>query len=364
MNIRDYLNKAAMYFPRNEVLVHKDTRMTTRDLLDRIYRVSNALLDLGLKKGDRVAVLLHNCHQCVECFYGVYSAGLVLVPMNARNSPEEHLYILNNSEASVVFMGEEFIEGIRSILPQVKTLSHAICVTGSPREGMLGYEDLLGKSATAEPRVNIFEDDMVSIRYTSGTTGRPKGVIHDHRGNLTSFFNPLMDGLQIEEGDVVALMGPVTHASGSMILPHVFRGAKVIILSGFDPKGILELIEEERVTTLYLVPTMIVMMLAQPGLETYDLTSLKTIRYGASPISPEVLKRAIDVFGDVFLQGYGLTEGSMPLTLLSKKDHIMDGTEQQLKRLSSVGREVTLGRTIRSFLRERSERLLWIRIRS
>jgi acyl-CoA synthetase (AMP-forming)/AMP-acid ligase II len=207
---------------------------------------------------------------------------------------------------------------------------------------MLDYEKLMAKASAEEPRVSISEEDMISLRYTSGTTGKPKGVIHDHRSNITALYNSLMDGLRIEEGDVIALMGPVTHASGAMILPHLLRGAKVIILSGFDAEGILKLIEREHVTTLYLVPTMIVMLLARPDLKSYDLSSLKTIRYGASPISPEVLKRGVEAFGNVFVQGYGLTEGSMPLTLLNKRDHRMDGTMKQIQRLGSVGREVTV----------------------
>jgi len=344
MNIRDYLNKAAIYFPDQEVLVHKETRLTTRQLLERIYRVSNALLSLGLEKGDRVAVLLQNCHQCVECFYGIHSAGLVMVPMNARNSAREHLYMLENAEAKAILMGAEFIDAIRSILPEAKTVSRALCVTGEAQEDMLSYEEMIRKASPEEPSVEIREDDIISIRYTSGTTGTPKGVIHDHRSSVVTLYNPLMDGFPIEPGDTVALMGPVTHASGSMILPHIVRGGKVIILSGFDPKGILDLIETERVSTLYLVPTMIVMILAQPDLREYDLSSLKTIRYGASPIAPDVLKRAIEVFGDVFVQGYGLTEGSMPLTLLTKEDHIMDGTEERLRRLGSIGREVTVAK--------------------
>ncbi|MBW1785049.1 MAG: long-chain-fatty-acid--CoA ligase [Deltaproteobacteria bacterium] len=341
MHIGDFFAKSARLFPNNEVLVHKETRMSAKELLDRVYKVSNALLDLGLKKGDRVAVLLNNCQQCVECFFGIYCAGLVLVPMNARNSTGEHRYILQNSEAGAILAGGEFIEEIASILPETETVRHTICVTGERRQNMLDYESLLDQATSDKPQVQIFEDDMISLRYTSGTTGKPKGVIHDQRSNITTLYNSLMDGLRIEEGDVIALMGPVTHASGSMILPHIVRGAKVIILSGFDIKGILELIEKERVSTLYLVPTMIVMILAQPDLDKYDLSSLKNIRYGASPISPEILKKAIQVFGNVFIQGYGLTEGSMPVTLLSKKDHIMDGTEKQLKHLNSVGREVT-----------------------
>ena len=342
MHTGDFLAKAAARFPDHVAVVFQDTRLTTRELLDRVYRLSNGLLGLGLRKGDRVAVLLNNCHQSVECFYGNAGAGFVLVPMNARYSAREHLHMLNDSDARAVIMGREFAETIGSILSEAPALEFAICIEGTPLPSMLAYEELLAHASAEKPRVEISGEDIISLRYTAGTTGQPKGVIHDHRSGVIALYNSLMDGLHIREGDAVALMGPVTHASGAMILPHILRGAKVIILPGFDIPKLLETIERERVTTLYLVPTMLVMMLAHPQLKDHDLSSLKTIRYGASPISPEVLKRAIDLFGDVFVQGYGLTEGMMPLTLLTKEDHVLDGTEKRLKRLASVGREVTV----------------------
>jgi long-chain acyl-CoA synthetase len=342
MNTKDILIKTANQYPEREILVFQDKRIKAREYLNRVFRVSNALLGLGLKKGDRVAVLLSNSHHSVECFHGNSCAGLVLVPLNSRNSPREHLYMLNNSEASAIILGKEFAETVSSILPEASTVSHAICIGDTPHSSMLDYDDLLAKSSPTDPQIGIADDDMSAIRYTSGTTGHPKGVHRDHRSDITAVYNCLIDGLEIRGTDAVALTGPVTHASGSLILPHFVRGAKVVILPGFNARKLIETIEKERITTLYLVPTMIVMLLAEPGIENYDLSSLRTIRYGASPIAPEVLKRAIDLFGNVFVQGYGLTEGSMPLTLLIKEDHIMDGSEKKLKRLSSVGREVTL----------------------
>ncbi len=203
---------------------------------------------------------------------------------------------------------------------------------------------LIAKASPKDPCVAMSDEDVHRLSYTSGTTGRPKGVVQDNRGAMMSVYNVLIDGLNIQPTDVVALTSPVTHASGSMIYPHFIRGAKVVILPGFDARLLLQTIEKEWVTTLYLVPTTIVMLLNEPDLEKYDLSSLKTIRYGASPIAPEILKKAIAVFGNVFVQGYGLTEGSMPLTLLTKEDHILDGSEKKLKRLASVGREVTVAR--------------------
>jgi long-chain acyl-CoA synthetase len=344
MNVGDLLAKAAFQFPNHTAVVHQKTRLTTKELMERIYRLANVLLGLGLKKGDRVTVLLNNCHQSVECFFGLACAGLVLVPMNSRYSAREHLFMLNDSDARAVLLGNEFREAIASILPEAHTVSHALCVTGEPLKGMPAYEELMAQASPQNPGTDVSEEDIISLRYTAGTTGQPKGTIHDHRSFVTMVFNILMDGFQIHEGDAVALMGPVTHASGAMILPHIVRGAKVVILSTFDIPTILETIQKEQITTLYLVPTMIVMMLAYPDLKKYDLSCLKNIRYGASPISPEVLKKGIGVFGNIFQQGYGLTEGGMPVTLLLKKDHLLDGTEKSLKHLASIGREVTVAR--------------------
>jgi acyl-CoA synthetase (AMP-forming)/AMP-acid ligase II len=344
MHIRHFLEKAASRYPDHECVVFGDTRLTTRRLLERAYRVSNALLGLGLKKGERVAVLLNNCHQSVECFFGIQSAGMVLVPLNARNSAQEHLYMINHSGARALMVGGEFTETVSSILPDAPSIAHCICVTGDTPKGMLDYEEILSRASPDEPDVEIADHDLITLRYTAGTTGRPKGVIHDHRAHTTKVHNMLMDGFPIEEGDSIILVGPITHASGSMILPHILRGARVIIKSGFDPVELLQTVERERATTLYLVPTMLVMMLSLPDLSRYNLGSIKTIRYGASPIAPDVLRRAMEVFGNVFVQGYGLTEGMMPITILGKEDHFLDGSERALRRLSSVGREVTVAR--------------------
>ena len=344
MPIGDFIVKAAVQFPNHVVVVDQEKKLTAKELLQRSDRLANALLGLGLKKGDRVAVLLNNCCQSMECFYGISRAGLVFVPLNPRYSAAEHLYILNDSEAKAFLFGEEFADVVRPILAEASGVSYHIGVTGRVSKPVHSYEELLNRASPGDPGVEISDEDLYSIRYTAGTTGRPKGVIHTHRNNIVMLYNVLMNGFPIEEGDAILLTAPVTHASGTQVLPHIVRGAKVIVLPGFEVKTLLETIQRERITTLYLVPTMIVMLLADPDLGKYDLSSLKNIRYGASPISPETLKKAIQVFGNIFIQGYGLTEGLNPLTVLPKKDHVLDGSERSLKRLSSIGKEVTIAR--------------------
>lgn len=339
MNVGNLLVKAAIRYPDNTVIVSQDARLTMKELLDRMYRLANALIGLGLKKGDRVAVLMNNCSQSVECFYGLTFSGLVLVPMNSRYSAQEHMYMLNDSEAKVVLVGEEHREVIASIMQQASSVTNVVCVTGEPLEGMLSYEALLAKAPSENPGIEVDGGDMLSLRYTAGTTGHPKGTHHTHRGSITNITGMLIDGNAIGEADSIALTGPVTHVSGAMILPHLLRGAKVVILPGFDAVQLMETIQKEKITTTYLVPTMLVMLLSHPDLKKYDLSSIKTIRYGAAPIAPDVLKRAIEVFGNVFIQGYGLTEALNNCTILNKSDHIVDGDEKKLKRLTSIGRE-------------------------
>lgn len=339
MNVGDLIVKAAVRFPNHTVIVSGDVRLTTKALLDRMYRLANALVGLGLEKGDRVAVLMNNCSQSVECFYGLTFPGLVLVPMNSRYSAQEHLHMLNDSEARVILVGEEHREIIASIMPAAKTVKAVVCVTGKPLKGMLSYEDLLAKASSENPGIEVDGEDMLSLRYTAGTTGHPKGTHHTHRGSIVNITGMLIDGNLITEEDSIALTAPVTHVSGAMILPYMLRGAKVVILPGFDVGELMETIQKEKITAIYLVPTMLIMLLNHPDLKKYDLSSINTIRYGAAPIAPDVLKKAIEVFGNVFIQGYGLTEALNSCTILNKSDHILDGDEKKLKRLSSIGRE-------------------------
>ena len=344
ITIRDVLNKIAVRYGDREILVSPEKRFTGKAYVERVYRLGNALLGLGMKKGDRVSLLLNNSTYSAECFRGANSAGIPFVSLNARNAAPEHLYILNNAGSKALIVGEEFLPMVEEILPDAPELKHVIVVPGTNKGKYLSYEELLAASSSEEPDVPITADDAYSIRYTSGTTGKPKGVLQLFRSDITQLYNALMEGLDIQKTDAVALTSPVTHASGSMVLPHMAKGAKVVILPGFDPEMLLQTIEKEKITTLYLVPTTIVMLINHPTLNNYDIRTIRTIRYGASPIAPNVLKKAIGIFGDVFLQGYGLTEASMPVTLLTKEDHILDGSEKSVKRLKSIGREVLISK--------------------
>lgn len=337
----DYLiKKSAQKFAKRLALVDGDLRLTYEALNDRVNRLANGLLEMGLKKGDRVGVLFRNCHEALESTLALNKAGFVYVPLNARYAGQEHEYMLNNSEANTVIYSKEFSDTIDQIRGQVPGVKNYICA--GETEGSISYEDLLSRSSGKEPDIPIFPEDLIYIRYTSGTTGKPKGVMLSHRSGVASIVNSMLDNVDIKSDDVMVHVGPITHASGALILPHFIVGAANVLLKEFDPELFLQTIERERASTIFVVPTMLIFLLQHPSLAKYNLSSLKTIKYGAAPMPLEPLREALKVFGPILTQGYGLTEAPLQDTGLRKEDHVVDGPSEVTARLASAGRELQL----------------------
>jgi acyl-CoA synthetase (AMP-forming)/AMP-acid ligase II len=203
---------------------------------------------------------------------------------------------------------------------------------------MQDYETLIKNSSSSEPQVDVELDDLASLNYTSGTTGVLKAAMLTHRNRICMAEKQLLiPGIDVDRTSVLCHVGPITHGSYTMVLPIILRGGRSIILPGFEVDLLLKTIEKERVTHLLLVPTMINMMLNHPDLKKYDLSSIRTIFYSASPMPVERIKQALQVFGPVLIQGYGCTESSALITYLPKEDHAFEGDPKKLKRLASCG---------------------------
>jgi len=313
-------------------------RMTFREIDARINKMAHALVSLGLGRGHKAAVLMRNSVQLVECQYGIPRAGLATVALNIRLSPQECAFIVDDSESDVLIVDAEFIDMIEPVLGSMTTLKHVI-VVGEKGGKHLNYESLVKDQPEYQPDIEVHEDDIERIQYTSGTSGRPKGAVSTFRIGADRILNTLVNLDQnIKPTDVNLNIGPLTHAAGRVMALFYIRGAANVILERFDPKEVLKTIERERVTHALFVPTMLIRILMEPDLKTYDLSSLTSIAYGTAPMSTSRLKEAIQIFGPILRQNYGMTEVTQPITYLAPEDHVVDGTEEQMRRLSSAGK--------------------------
>jgi acyl-CoA synthetase (AMP-forming)/AMP-acid ligase II len=295
-------------------------------------------LNLGLKKGDRVALFAGNGHQLVEAAYACYKAGFAEVPLNARISIPELVHMLNNSGAAVLIFDDSFAQAIEKVRSDIRTVKYYICISNTSGSDY-DFETFLQSGSPEEPSADVALDDLASLNYTSGTSGKLKAAMLSHRNRIQQAKKHLlMSGIDIDQESVMCHVAPVTHAGSGMLLPMIWRGGRNHILTKFDVKILLETIEKERVTHLLLVPTMLNFIMNHPDIHNYDLSSIRTILYAASPMPVQRIKQAIEIFGPVLIQSYGLTETSATVTNLSKEDHIVDDNDaKRLKRLASAG---------------------------
>ena len=326
-------------FKDHTAIVFKDTRLTFSQFDACVNRLSNGLLGLGLTTGHKVAVLLSNGLESAISLLAVPRAGLTYISLNTRHSPGEHAAILNDSEPEALIVGAEFSGKIKPVLSSVSSLKHFIAVGQAPG-GWLTYEALTAGQSGLKPAADVDEaNDIERIQYTSGTTGKPKGVVWTFGIGYNVLTSTLMNMDQPIGPQTVNLnVGPLTHAAGLMMMVYYSRGATNVILPGFKEEAVLEAIEREKVTSLLLIPTMLYRLLMFPDLKSYDLSSVKRIWYGTAPMAVDRLKEGIRIFGNVFRQNYGMSEIAQPITYLGPEDHIIEGTEIQTRRLASAGR--------------------------
>lgn len=337
MNLGRHLKRSARWFSNRTALVYRDSKLTFVQLNDRVNRLANALLSLGLNKGDRVALLSSNRLELIEAAFAIYKSGLVEVPLNARLSFPEVVAALNNSEATAIITGEEYIENLEENRSNIQTVKYRIALSKSPTS-MLDYNTLIEEGRSSEPNVDVKSDDLASLNYTSGTTGLLKAAKLSHQNRIASAKKQLLiSGIDIDQNSVMCHVAPVTHAGATMLLPFFWRGACQFILPGFDVGQLLETVEKEKVTHLLLVPTMLNMIMEHPDIEKFDTSSIRSIVYTTSPMPSKRIQHALEIFGPVLIQSYGQTESSGLITCLSKQDHNIYEDAKKRRRLSSAG---------------------------
>jgi acyl-CoA synthetase (AMP-forming)/AMP-acid ligase II len=319
--------------------------MTFGSLNERVNRLANGLLGLKRRKGDRIGMLLRNCCEFIEIDFALSKTGLVRVPLNARLTAGDHEYMLNDSGSNTLVFGEEFTEMVHAIRPNLETVKKFIRVSERlSRPNLLDavdYETLITSNPSDEPSDKVEEEDLHTLFYTSGTTGKPKGAMLTQKAWANVAINLILDYGPITEEDVVLNLQPLSHGAGFFVLPFFIKGATNVLVPEFVPSLILETIEREKVTVLKLVPTMLYQLMESPEKVKYNLGSLHSIIYGGSPIAVPRLIEAVQFFGEKLVQLYGQAEAPMCISTLSKRDHIIEGPEGMVKRLRSAGKPCT-----------------------
>jgi acyl-CoA synthetase (AMP-forming)/AMP-acid ligase II len=338
MNVGTLWTKTARSFPDNLSIAYGDYELTYQQANERINKLANGLRGLGIKKGSNVAILLHNCPEFIEALYACFKAGLGAVPINFRLHPKECSFIVANSESQAVVLGEDFRDSLYALKGEMPRVKHYICIT-DPLEGMVTYENLIKDQSAVFRDEEVERDHLAWIFYTSGTTGRPKGAMLTHHNLMVMTMNFFADMCPLGPEDAILHAAPLSHGSGLYCLPNVAKGAAHVILKSktFDPKIVFETIQRRRVTNMFLAPAMIKRLITSPEIDRYDLGSLKCIHYGGAPIYVEDLKASVKKLGQIFVQLFGQAEAPMTISYLRQEEHLLKGTEEQMKRLTSAG---------------------------
>jgi len=335
----DVLDRTCGYYRDQVAIIDDERRLTYAELRDLSDRLGSALLSLGVSKGDRVGLLMPNCLEFIPCQHGIWKSGGVLVQMPTRASASVQQANLAQTEATTLIYHaslEGIVEELRGQLPRLTTF---IRVGGDPVEsGDHDFDTLVDKQPTGRPDVEIDQHDECYVLFTSGSTGEPKGVIQSH---FTWGHYSITAGLEIGDarwGEVFAHGAPLTHYTQIFVMPTFLRGGTNVMLPGLEVEPLLQSIEKYKITATAVVPTIIYLLLDHPKRAEFDLSSLHTMLYAGSPISPERLRQALDVFGQIFIQAYAGTEPGY-VSCMRKSDHRVD-SDEAIARLASGGRPI------------------------
>ncbi|MBI1959730.1 MAG: AMP-binding protein [Candidatus Rokubacteria bacterium] len=339
-----YLGRAAAWHPEGVAVIEGGTRLSYRELDARASALGRALVALGVGQGDRVAVLQANTHRFMEALAGAARAGAAFVPMLGILTEAEHAHMVEDSGARVLIAPTAALgTRARALASRVPALSQLVCVEGG--EGSLDYERLLREHAGPAPVVRGQESDIAQILYTSGTTGRSKGVVHTYASTQAAMVAWVAIASR-RPGDVGLLYTPMSHFAARLMDSGWVVGSTAVILPAPDPVQTFAAIEEHRVTHLLAIPTLLQLFLGHPEIDRHDLGSLRFICYAAAPASAPLVRRAIERFGPILHTGWGGTEAYGLNTHMTPAEH-QAAVEGHEERLLSCGRESIFGGRVR-----------------
>jgi long-chain acyl-CoA synthetase len=322
MNIGHYLSLNTRRHPDKLAFTYEDRTYTYLEFNNKVNQLANGLMDLGLKKGEKVALMLKNTDYFPISYYALVKIGAVVVPMNFRLVAGELSYILDQSDSIAVITDGAFAQIIEEGRKEISAVRHVISAPVATVDGHLSFNDVLSAVAE-EPGVEIFPEDDLQILYTSGTTGQPKGALFDHQRAIKNCI-AIVGTLGHRADDRFLHVAPFFHAAqlGICLNTGIFVGASHCILNEFEPVKVMEMIEKHKVTFFFGVPTMYNVMLQVASGADYDLSSVRSCGYGAAPMAAIQVRQSMDLFKtDQFYSLAGLTEGGPTGIYLSPLDH-------------------------------------------
>ncbi len=320
MDLAMITRRGARQFADSPAVTCDGTVQTYEQLYERSSRLANALRTLGVQPGERVATLGDNGPETVELMVGTALGGYVRTALYTHNSGESNLYLLDLVEAAVLIVEAKHYEAIAPQLPHAASVRHVLVYDGDAPDGAVDYERALADADSADPGVALAPDDPHVIRFSAGTTGKPKGILHTVAGWRAVATEMALAMPRMGRDDRYLAAGPLSHAAMLPVFATLAAGGTIVVMRAFHPTGFLELLEQERCTTTLAVPTMIQMIVADPSAAQRDSSSLRAVFYGAAPISERTLQDARALWGDVLYQMYGQSE-AVPLTVLGPEDH-------------------------------------------
>ncbi|MDB5986221.1 MAG: AMP-dependent synthetase and ligase [Nevskia sp.] len=334
MNLAQLLVRTAQVFADRPALYLGDQLVCDyRGLEQRVAHVGGYLRQrLHLQPGDRVGILMSNVPEYLEVLYGCWFGGLVVVPINAKLHPKEAEYILCDSGAAALFVSADLAPGMEPLLSGLPDL-RAVLTPGTPEYSALYRAEALTQAAHSE------RDDLAWLFYTSGTTGRPKGVMLSHGNLLTMIACYIADIDMPQAQDSVIYAAPISHAAGMLNFPHVMAGAAHIVpvSAGFDPAELVELAAHRGKLSMFAAPTMVKRLVDYIEESGKGASGFKTILYGGGPMYLEDIRQALRVMGDCFAQIYGQGETPMTITALGRYHYRNTRHPRYEQRLASVG---------------------------
>ncbi|MBS8224674.1 long-chain-fatty-acid--CoA ligase [Vannielia litorea] len=330
--LRDVFDRNLALHPDRAAYIYEDVEVSHRMFSDAAFRLANALSGLGVRRQDRVAILAQNGPRYLEAYAACETAAYVLVPINYRLSAPEIDYILKDSQPRVLLYETEYAGIVEELKAGNPGIVSYICIDG---EGAEAYQTLLAGASPEPPRTRPAPQDLTYLIYTSGTTGRPKGAMHDHRGQV-HFARIMASELGIGPVDRMLLVMPFYHIGAKCShLGCSYRGAAIVLMRKYDIAAVSEQLERHRATMTHLAPLMVQDLVAHQRAAPRDHSALRLVEYASGPLAVGPLREAIETYGLIFLQIYGMTETGMG-TVLQPHHHKIEGAADK-DRLASAG---------------------------